>query len=275
MSSNKWVTALIFFLICSVIFAYKEYSKFINFTDGLLHVYFLNIGQGDGFLIKTPDKKLILIDGGPDDAVLFRLGEILPFWINKIGIVLISHFHKDHYVGGYYAYKALGGVVYHGSANNPDNLQVDFPFGDSSLIEKASIVYEEADLSLIAYPPSRRNFSSSENDETVLYYLVYKDFDVLFTGDATVPIQKEIDIADVDILKVPHQGSRYDLLPSFVDQLSPLDAVVSVGPNSYGHPHKEVLDFYRSRNINLHRTDESTNFILIRSNGFSYNFSYH
>ncbi len=48
--------------------------------DGRLHLYFLDIGQGDGVLIQTPSGRQVLIDGGASpQRLLQELGAVMPF----------------------------------------------------------------------------------------------------------------------------------------------------------------------------------------------------
>ncbi len=64
-----------------------------------LKVYFLDIGQGDAALVRTPQRQNILIDGGPDNSVIYKLGKYLPFWERKIDLVILTHPHADHLIG--------------------------------------------------------------------------------------------------------------------------------------------------------------------------------
>ena len=64
-----------------------------------LEVAFFDIGQGDASLIKTPAGFAVLIDGGPDDLILKRLGEDLPYRQRRLDMVVASHYHDDH-IGG-------------------------------------------------------------------------------------------------------------------------------------------------------------------------------
>jgi len=61
-------------------------------------VGFFDVGQGDSALVQVGDKN-ILIDGGPDNVVLKRLGENLSFFNKKIDLVILSHYHDDHVSG--------------------------------------------------------------------------------------------------------------------------------------------------------------------------------
>ena len=50
-----------------------------------LELDYFDVGQGDSELIQAPNHKLVLIDGGPDNLVIRRLGENLQFYERKIG----------------------------------------------------------------------------------------------------------------------------------------------------------------------------------------------
>jgi competence protein ComEC len=98
------------------------------------------------------------------------------------------------------------------------------------------------------------------NDFSYFIHLSYGKFSTLFTGDGDVKIQPEIlaehVLSDVDILKVPHHGSKTGMLPDFLDAIKPELAVISVGKNSYGHPTREALQLLTDRLIKIARTDE-------------------
>src|SRR3990167_2308783 len=64
-----------------------------------VEVVFLDIGQGDSILIKTKYNQQILIDGGPDNKVLDRLGRNLPFYDHDLDIVIATHPDADHVAG--------------------------------------------------------------------------------------------------------------------------------------------------------------------------------
>src|SRR3989338_6178439 len=64
--------------------------------DGLLHIWFLDVGQGDAIFIQAPNGNQVLIDGAPDKKVLQELGRIMPFNDNSIDILILTHPHEDH-----------------------------------------------------------------------------------------------------------------------------------------------------------------------------------
>lgn len=84
----KKVLLTIFFIAfgCMVFFIYQK----IKFDDGKLHVIFCNVGQGDGIFIRTPRGSDIVVDGGPDNAVLSCLWGHMPFWDRTIELMVLS-----------------------------------------------------------------------------------------------------------------------------------------------------------------------------------------
>jgi beta-lactamase superfamily II metal-dependent hydrolase len=60
--------------------------------------YFFDVGQGDASLIQINDYQ-ILIDGGPDDSVLNKLGDVMPVYDKEIEVMILSHPHADHLIG--------------------------------------------------------------------------------------------------------------------------------------------------------------------------------
>jgi len=68
--------------------------------DPRLHVYFVDVGQGDGIFIVTPSGQQILIDGGPyPQAIAQFLGQHMPSEDRTIDIALLTHAHSDHATG--------------------------------------------------------------------------------------------------------------------------------------------------------------------------------
>jgi competence protein ComEC len=65
--------------------------------DGRLHVWFLDVGQGDGILVQTPSGRQVLIDGGASgQGLLGELGAVMPFWDRTLDLVILTHPDADH-----------------------------------------------------------------------------------------------------------------------------------------------------------------------------------
>lgn len=260
---------LLLALIGLFIYDYKR------FNDGLLHVTFCDVGQGDGIFIKTPGGKNILIDAGPDKSIIDCLSSHMPFWDRTIHKMILSHPHDDHFFGMYYVIDRYNVLTFDTEDlfNNTE--------GFKGLIEKVNkekavkkTVFSGDKLSttdgveIEVVSPSRtyldlvspsRLIAERGEQASLIQKLSYKDFDIYFASDNDYEIidftyEKQSD--PIEVLQVPHHGSRFGLTIELIDKINPQLAVISVGKNKYGHPAKEILEILRNKDIRILRTDE-------------------
>ena len=232
--------------------------------DGALHLWFLDIGQGDGILVQTPSGRQILIDGGSDSQRLFaQLGGVMPFWDRSLDLVVATHPDWDH-MGGQIGLPDRFAI---GQALVSENLYENADFDDwrTGMAEiGVSIVSQSQggwiDLGdgvalWVLWPRPEERMPPVEEDDknerSLVLRLVYGEFSVLLTGDAGLPAEKAM-TSDrqplaAHILKVGHHGSRSSTSPDFVQAVQPEVAVIQVGENRYGHPAEDVLDTLAGR----------------------------
>lgn len=106
-----------------------------------------------------------------------------------------------------------------------------------------------------------------DNDGSLVLNIVYGDSSALFTGDITERVDKYV-IADTDILKISHHGSKKATSETFLAAATPEIAVISVSSNGHGHPTEEVLMRLKNINCAVYRTDQSGAItVTIRDNG--------
>ena len=245
---------------------------------------FLDVGQGDSILIKTPGGKYILIDGGEDEKVLEQLGKKLPFWNKKIDIVIGTHADSDH----------IGGLVYVIEKYDVKEVFISIPSSDNNIyneIEKRlasqdkTIKYLESgdmiranDIEITVLWPTfegeKRCLGENNPCSTVLA-VNYKGFDFILTGDIEseqeLEIKKVYNLAGVEILKLAHHGSKTASDERFLKEVDPEIAVISVGAdNKFKHPSEEVIEMLEKYNITYLRTDDSgwIDFIINPNNEF-------
>src|SRR4030042_2321296 len=92
---NKIGIFIFLFIVAIIVWAFV----FTQENNGFLKVEFFDVGQGDAEFVTTPDKKQILIDGGPDLSVLEKLGKSMPFYDRYIDLVILNHPEADHLNG--------------------------------------------------------------------------------------------------------------------------------------------------------------------------------
>ncbi len=246
-----------------------------------LEVIFLDIGQGDSILIKTPFGQNILIDGGPDKSVLKGLGKNLAWWDREIDLMILTHPHDDHVTGlievlkRYKVKKILYTGVTHNAPNYIKWLEVikekNIPLVISDKIQKINL--GENCFFEIIYPDT--SFLNKDvgnlNNSSIVAKLVYRENSFLFTGD----IEKETEEVllknkanlKADILKVAHHGSDTGSSEEFLERVSPKTAVILVGQdNDFGHPSKRVLIRLEKNDVKIMRTDREGE-IKLKSDG--------
>ncbi|MEK7659425.1 MAG: ComEC/Rec2 family competence protein [Patescibacteria group bacterium] len=261
-------------LVLFLVLAFFADSK----NEAGLKVYFFDVGQGDSIFIETEEKKQILIDGGPDNKVVQKLSEAMPFWDRTIDLVILTHSDKDHILGLIEVLKRyrVKGIIETGiecgkaeclawkELKEKEKAPVIFvKLGDSLVLDENTKI-----LILNPFVDMAGEKISKANNSSIVAKLIYGGYSILLTGDIEKQIEEKLVLAGVDIdsdyLKIPHHGSKTSTTEEFLKKTSPLLAFISLGKNnSYGHPHKIVIDRLEKRNIKYYRTDELGTILLI------------
>jgi len=248
--------------------------------DNLLHIYFCDVGQGDAILIKTPQKRQILVDGGPGDRVLKCLSEALPFYDHTLDLLILTHPHADH-VGGlidvlrtYQVEKVVFQQTPYKSADYQEfiDLLEEEGLPTFKVVKGEILALDQQTRAEIWYPLSENELEllgasidpydgEDVNDSSIVFRLVCGDFEALLTGDAPEQVQKLLleqgMVKESAILKVGHQGAKDGSDEDFLKKVNPELAVISVGANNrYGHPHQETLEEIKNAGVELKRTDQ-------------------
>jgi competence protein ComEC len=230
-----------------------------------LTVTFLDVGQGDAAVVRTPDGATVLVDAGPDEREVAV--DLAALGVERIDVAVASHAHSDH-VEGFPAVLArfpVGLLLEPGCPGDSpsydrflrsvkdEGVPVRHPRGGQH--------FTVGRLRIEVLGPDRCSpGGSSPNDDSVVVRVSYGRASVLFPGDAEVAAQRDL-LADDDpvvatVLKVPHHGGDTSD-EDFFDTADAAVAVVSTGPNDYGHPVPSVLDALRANGMAVYRTDHA------------------
>jgi competence protein ComEC len=269
----------IFFIIAAAtaIFGFCLFLFFYHPTK-LLEVDFLNVGQGDAELIKTPYGQNILIDGGPDNKILAELGRNLPFLERKIDLVINTHPHDDHVAGlidVLKKYQVERILMTTATTKAP-------PFQEFLKVvaaKKTPVIITEGKEKIILGPdifleilsPKKNNLGADLNEDSVVVKLIFRRSQVrrgdsggiktfLFTGDAGVTTEVKLlaEKADVkaDVLKVGHHGSETSSSLDFLRAVAPQFTVIECGvANQFGFPRADTLWRLTKVGSKIFRTD--------------------
>lgn len=281
---NKKILLSILILILMFLFS------FIKIEPKDCEIIVFDVGNADSFLIKTPEKKYILID----TAHGFYEGSKMTFsqansiivkylddkGIKKIDLMILTHFDADHSGGAVDIMKAfkVEKVILNKDKDDSKITKYILKYIRENDINSFDAknnenVIVEKDFVLKTLTPAFVGEDRNDNDNSIITLLSYGDFDMLFMADGGVKtfnrVQKDLGKTDIEILKSGHHGARNTVNNKMLKSIKPDAAIISTGYNSYGHPTKSTLKTLAKNNVRILRTD-TNNAIKITAKKDSY-----
>lgn len=245
---------------------------------GHLTLLFFDVGQGDAALIRFPNQRTMLIDGGegtPGNDCGQRI--ICPYLrragVRRLDMVVLSHGHNDH-VGGLPTVleefpvemvldsgtRCLSGSYgrFLELAHDPDVTYRKVKAGDRVHIcpgVDVTVLHPTAE-----FVSSTGDAPFGLNNASVVLRIQYGAVSFLLTGDIEEEAEEDLlhrpAHLSATVLKVPHHGSETSSTEAFLQAVRPWVAVISVGQqNKFGHPSGAVLQRYQRVGASVYRTD--------------------
>lgn len=218
-------------------------------------VVFLDVGQGDSILVLGTEMT-VLIDGGPDPVRLVE--KLRGYRVTRVDLVVLTHPHADHVRGLEGIVEAIPvGAVW--DASHPHQTPA-YRLLSERIDEKGIKVYrpfpgqglQAGELRIEVLGPLRRY--QDVNDQSIVVLVDLGGTTFLMPGDIEEVAQGELGDISPDVLKVPHQGAATSD-PGWLKQNAGSLAVISVGPNRYGHPAPWVEEVLAEGGAQVIRTD--------------------
>ncbi|MFF8321329.1 ComEC/Rec2 family competence protein [Streptomyces bobili] len=227
-----------------------------------------DVGQGDATVLAAGDGTAVVVDAGPDPALvdrcLSRLG------ITRIPLVVLTHFHADHVAGlpGVLRGRAVGAIETTGFAEPVD--QVAFVRREAEARGVPLVLAAAGERRRLGpldwevlWPPARQvPEPEGPNDASVTLLVRSAGIRMLLLGDLEPPAQQALArspaaarLGRVDVLKVAHHGSAYQD-PDLLRAVAPRLALISAGAdNPYGHPAPGTVAALEATGAVVLRTD--------------------
>jgi competence protein ComEC len=219
-------------------------------------ISFVDVGQGDGVVMRI-GTKIVVSDAGQFkyeniDAALHALGA------KQVDVAILSHPHSDHntdFLSLFDEWKVKKAVMsesayWHGDTVNKAVLAAIKHEGLTPTIVHAGQTFGWGGASWLILNPEEGLFTGGANeaaDSSVAYLLRVNGAAVLFTGDIDTSVSKDLAVrlptldGRLDVFLVTHHGSRYATPKALLDVARPHYAVLSTGPNHFGHPTPETI----------------------------------
>ena len=257
----------------------EESTSGISYSSGELgevEYHFIDVGQGDATLIRTPEGD-ILIDAGENSAE-----EDLKTYLDLCGVdilyyAIFTHPDSDH-IGGadmvLEEYEVLNVI----KPNFEKTTKVYKAMMDAIAAEGCKVynalpgeTYSLGEFDMFVFGPDPANKELDSNNSSIVIKATWGNTTAMLTGDAEKPAEESIlrtysgaELGST-LLKMGHHGSRTSSTEAWLAAVRPTIAIISCGrDNSYGHPHAEALARIKPYvGESIYRTDLLGSFIFI------------
>ena len=239
--------------------------KEVNKETGLpyLKVKFLDVGQGDGMIIRFPNGKSLLMDGGPRESSEAVLNGLVELGIQKIDYLICTHPDIDHIGGLLDVVRSVSvGQVFDSGKGYDTRAYLEYirliherniPF---MIIQEGMSLPLDSDVAVKVLNSGQGKIFN--NNASIVLWLKYKACEFLFMADVEKKVEKQIvkkyDL-DIDLIKVAHHGSYSSTSQKFLETIQPTYGIISYEKgNPYGHPHRSVMKRLKKNHVKLFQT---------------------
>ena len=229
-----------------------------------LEITALDVGQGDGFILRNQGL-VMSVDGGSTSDQRLGKNVLVPYLesqgIEHIDLALITHCDADHYSGILYLLEedtkiSIGELLLPRVAVQDARYDA---LRDAAAARDVQIRYfgqgdsiTLGEVEILGYYPTGTAKLEAANDHSIGMLLHAPDFQMLFTGDMDEACEQQMLAAlweanagypKIDVLKAGHHGSHTSSSEALLAALRPDYAILSYGVgNDYGHPHAETRE---------------------------------
>lgn len=256
-----------------------------------LEIVFFDVGPGSATLIRTPERRTCLIDGGPTYA---GANDICPI-LDSLGITELDYCAATNYTEG-----RIGGldevVRYLGgergiinqcldrgrAASGPAFAEYRQAVGKRREAIKVGQTITLGDVKITCLARNGRVLGTRyrtpkvEEDRSIALRVSYCDFDLLIPGDLSAAadgprldlLSELAEVCDeVELLAVGDFGSARASSFRTLEQLNPVASVISVGPNQDSLPSPRTVNRLLKYRRKLYQTNRAGNSDLPQRGG--------
>lgn len=220
---------------------------------GVVEYHFIDVGQGDATLIRTPEGD-ILIDAGENSAEDELKAYLDLQGVDVLYYAIFTHPDSDH-IGGADMVLAEYEILNVIKPELEKTTQVYTRMMDAIAAEGCKVynalpgeTYSLGEFDMFVFGPDPNNKELDSNNSSIVIKATWGSTTAMLTGDAEKPAEESIlrtySAAELGsmLLKMGHHGSKTSSTEAWLSAVNPKIAVISCGLNNkYGHPHAEAL----------------------------------
>lgn len=246
--------------------------------NGKLQLHFIDVGQGDGMLLISPNGQTALFDDGNYLSCTGIKNYLSGLGITTVDYHFLSHYHSDH-LGCLDDLAAIGITIGtsgydrgHSYSSGTYTTYVNTLGAKRTTMSKNQVITLDSGS---AHPVSIKCVDlngagvysvsgSDENAKSMDMLISYGDFQCEVGGDLTgdpgssndVETTVGPEVGDVEVYKAHHHGSQYSNNDNWLNAVGAEVCVISCGNgNSYGHPTTAALTRMHNHSIHTYWTE--------------------
>jgi competence protein ComEC len=247
--------------------------SFVRISGKNLELTFYSVGNADSFLIKTPQNAHIMLDtgrqafkGGRSQAQNIMLPHLRNKRVKTLDLLIVTHFDSDHAGGVTDILNDIKVKKVLLSANGLDGKNAENIIRalnekniNYEIVQSGALVHFEPNFQLKTFSAGF-NEPKTDNEDSIITLVEAYGKSFVFMGDAghlAFSRLKDELPKNIDLLKVGHHGAKGALDEQMVEHFKPKIAVISTGPNMYGHPNPVTIGLLENAGVKILNTDKS------------------
>ena len=250
-----------------------------------LRIDFVNVGQGDCCVIRTPKGRTFVVDGGTNvsESDAKKQGrELIYKYLKKIGVdeidgIVVTHWHIDDFSGLIPVLKNFKvNRVYETPIGFINEFYSDFDEACKKneikrITVRAGNKLEWGDEIFVQVLNPEDVYGSANhseiNNDSIVLLIRYGKVQLLLCADIQEDAEREVlkynEGIKSQIIKVPDQGAKRSLYKHFFKMVGASDGIISVGANNkFNYPSDDALDYFEELGMKIYRTDKNGNIHL-------------
>ena len=257
--------------VCLLLFATFGFAQ----ANGKLPIHFVDVGQGDGAILISPQGETVMFDDGNKVDCSKPVSYLQTLGVKKIDYHIASHYHSDHIgcakevLSNFPLQKAA--LDRGGSYNSAVYRDYVAAVGNKrqTATEGLTITLDAASSNPVTVKIVALNgngiATTNENDLSVVALVKFGQFQAEIGGDLSgfkTSSYEDIEtsvapkVGQVEVYKVHHHCSQYSTNPTWLETIQPKIGIVSTGDgNRYGHPTQECLERLHNAGVKVYWTE--------------------